>query len=476
MNRRALLVLLLVACGEQQPTPAPTAARSPLPAPPTVEAPAAPPAAAPSAELGRSALAALPSRAARAAQARAEAAAEAGDHALARDAWTETLALAPDFDAGRFARARALSRTGDLEAAERELRVALAHDLARFRAIWLEHDDFAALRASARGPEIAAFVAELERQWARALEIGVPALEWRATAPATPSGSMLGGVETHAARAALWVQAWRRYVLVSPPRRRAVLTHVDAAGQRAIVVTARAGEVTDVGYYLEHAQVEAYGLDPSATLLGAWGAGNTWLVRLHLGSRDAVRACAETLWEEQDRCFELRDGSSSPTRVSAEAADLGVKIEGSAGPRATAPSGWSIEGARVRGPGFEVELPPTPRGWDAVIAGAPGGRLAAVVRCGCPPRGESPEYARCVVDAVDADAQRATRVADRIHGAAVAFDAEGALYLQSRPGGSERDVMPTVERLATPGGEREALPEGLLLDRPAERPCWVGGP
>ncbi len=475
MDRRALLILLLVACDDPPAPPAPTAAHTPAPSPPAAEVRTAPPAA-PSAELGRSALAAVPSRAARAAQARAEAAADAGDHALARDAWTEALALAPDFDAGRFALARALSRTGDLEGAERELRIALAHDLARFRAIWLEHDDFAALRASPRGSEIAAFVAELERQWARALEIGVPTLEWRATAPAHPSGSMLGGVETHAARAALWVQAWRRYVLVSPPRRRAVLTHVDAAARRAIVVTAGAGEMTDVGYYLEHAQVEVYGLDPSATLLGAWGAGNTWLVRLHLGSREAVRACAETLWEGQDRCFELRDGSASPTRVSAEPSHLGVKIEGSAGPRAAAPSGWSIEGARVRAPGFEVELDAAPRGWGAVIVGAPGGRVAAVVRCGCPPRRESSEYASCVVDAVDADAQRATRIADRVHGAAVAFDAEGALYLQSRPRGSERDAVPAVARLATPDGEREALPEGLLLDRPAESPCWVGGP
>jgi tetratricopeptide (TPR) repeat protein len=319
--------------------------------------------------LGRQVVATPPSQSARAAQERAERAEAAGDLEAALGAWRDALVETPDFDAAHFELARLLASQGAEDEAENEVRVALLHDVGRFLVRFREDPAFARLRERAA---LQTFVRALESAFAQAVAEGMPLIEARTvlTSPA-PYDVMLGDAETFEARGALWVQAWHRFVLASPPRRQARWAHVDRERRRTVVVSSAYDTMPDVGYYLAHARIDVYALEPAVAPIASWAAGPTWMVRLDL-ERPNLGVCVTDLWSGEDSCRELPPGEARTIASDALSLDLDVSIRGEI--PSTRPRGGR---ARSRGGGEPRHAERIDRAW-ADAGGPPRKRGAPV--------------------------------------------------------------------------------------------------
>ncbi len=90
--------------------------------------------------------------------------------------WRTVLADAPEYDGARFNLACALEKSGDSDAAMRELRIVLAHDLPRFSHALAEDEDLATLRASDHWPALESYMARLRTAYREAAAEGLPSL------------------------------------------------------------------------------------------------------------------------------------------------------------------------------------------------------------------------------------------------------------------------------------------------------------
>lgn len=380
----------------------------------------------------------------------------------ARAGFDEAVRLAPGYGIARFNLACARAKTGDLAGAAELLGTLLEEDMPQYAHRFANDPDLEAVRNAAEGERLRARVEALRPRWKDAAKGGLAAILWRGTE--ARSGSPI----THFIRPGIYQHASRRFVPVGASPQKLAAAIVDQQGERVLLLTADLAIECTVdfcprvyGYELEIGSL--FGepnpgpkrTSPSDGSIMLWGVTAQLTVG---GFRFAESTAFAPAWRRVEK-----NGAMKPDSVADKSDRASLRLEASGSTLTRVEGGYALQGRALVSPSGERALLDAMHGTadDHTILVSPDRSTVYVLssrsRCVCD-RFEGSEF-DYVLSRVDVASSKVELVSHQNGSAAIAFDAEGALYLQE--GAKMRRWPKTLPR-----AEPEPVEEGVLLTTP----------
>ncbi|NUO53114.1 MAG: hypothetical protein HOV80_30060 [Polyangiaceae bacterium] len=379
-----------------------------------------------------------------------------------RAGFEEAVRLAPHYGIARFNLACARSRTGDVAGAATLLEALLDEDMPQYAPRLAADPDLEALRAAPEGEKLRARVEALRPRWKEAAKGGLPSVLWRGTE--ARSGSPI----TYFIRPGVYQHGARRFVPLGASSQKLAAAVLDPEHERVLLFGADLSVECMVdfcprvyGYEIEVGSLFGEpNPGPKRTVAGD-GSQMIWGVAAQLtedGFRYDEAVAGAGGWRRVGK-----DGAPKVDKERGATAGARLDFEASGSTLTRQEGGYSMKGDElVSSSGERVKLDAMhgKSGTHTVLISPDRSTvfvLSSRSQCVCDTReGSDFDY---VLSRVDITSGKPELVSHQDGSAAIAFDADGALYLQE--GTRLRRWPKTLPRTAP-----EPIEEGVLITTP----------
>ncbi len=379
-----------------------------------------------------------------------------------RAGFEEAVRLAPHYGIARFNLACARSRTGDVAGAAKLLEALIDEDMPQYAPRLAADPDLEAVRAAPEGAALRARVEALRPRWKEATKGGLPAVLWRGNEASS------GSPVTHFIRPGVYQHQTRRFVPLGSSTQKLAAAILDPEHERVLLFGA------DLAVQCFHdfcPRVYGYEIE-IGSLFGEPNPGPKRAVADD--GTQMIWGVAVQLTDDGFRYFESiagaggwrrvgKDGSSKIDRERDPIAGAYLSFDASGSTLTRQEGGYTMKGSELVSPSStRVKLDAMHgRSSTHTILPSPDGTTVFVLssrsHCVCDTReGSDFDY---VLSRVDVASGAAELVSHQAGSAAMAFDADGALYLQE--GTKLRRWPKTLPRTAP-----EPIEEGVLITTP----------